>query len=394
MPYKIHLRVSCLAVTSVLMLPVVPTYAALDKFQPYVTTRVRHDTNLFRRSSNEEDETIAYLGGGVKTDLKLSRQHLLIDAEAETAKYDNFNKLDHTRLKGRAVWAWQIGNLWNGQLGTRYSRSLRSFNQTTIREKDMRTTKVGYFEAGYQIHPDWRLVGAVNYNTVDYQERTRLERDFSSGLFEVQYRNTLNTRVGIRAKRTDYNLQKTVVGSVKTNNDYKEDEISAVFYWEGSAKSKLEARLGYTKQSFNELKDRDYKGSTGRLTYRWIMTGKTKLDLSIWRETSSLRNEVTDYVLTKGISIKPVWSITRLVSLDGTFSYTNDDFKARNSLLSTLGGQRRDDDTYVARIYSTWKPRRQIDLSLGYSWERRDSSISGLDFKNKRVEAKAKYSFK
>ncbi len=393
MPYKIHPRACYLAVTAALILPVSSAYAALDKFQPYVTTKVQRDTNLFRTDNNREDDTIGYLGGGIKTDLKVSRQHLLVDAEAETAKYDNFDKLDHTRLKGRAVWAWQVGNLWSGDLGTRYERSLRSFTQTTIRQKDMRTTKIGYFEAGYQIHPDWRLVGGVNFNTVDYQKQTRLERDFTSGQLEVQYRNTLNTRVGIRAKHTDYNLQETVIGSVKTDNDYKEDEISAVFYWEGSAKSKLKARFGYTEQSFNELKDRDYKGSTGRLTYRWIATGKTRLDLSVWRETSSLRSEVTDYVLTKGISISPAWSITRLVSLNGSLSYTNDDFKARNNILAILGGQRRDDDIYLASIYTTWKPRRQIDLSLGYSWTKRDSSINGLDYTNNRVEAKAKYSF-
>jgi len=392
MPYKIHLRVHCLAVTVALMSPASQTYAALDKFQPYVTTRVLHDTNLFRTDNNSEDDTTTYLGGGIKTDLKLSRQHILVDAEVETAKYDNFNQLDHTRLKGNAVWAWQVGNLWSGKLGTRYERRLRSFTQTTVRQKDMRTRKVGYFEAGYQIHPDWRLVGGVNYSTVDYQKQSRLERDFTSGQFEIQYRNTLNTRVGIRAKHTDYNLQETVVSSIKTNNDYKEDEISAVFYWEGSAKSKLEARFGYTEQSFNELKDRDYKGSTGRLTYRWVVTGKTRFDFSLWRETSSLRSEITDYVLAKGISINPSWSITKLISLNGLISYKNDDFKARNNILAA-GSPRRDDDTYQVSIFSTWKPRRQIDLSLGYSWIKRDSSINNLDYTNNRVEAKAKYSF-
>jgi len=285
MTYKIHPRVHSLVVLAALTLPVGTSYAALDKFQPYATARVLHDSNLFRSSNNKEDDTVAYVGGGIRTNLKVSRQHFLVDVEAVRAHYDNFDKLDHTRLKGRAVWAWQVGNLWSGELGTTSERSLRSFTQTAVRQKDMRTRKAGFFKVGYQIHPDWRLVGGVNYNTVDYQDQKNLERNFSSGQLEVQYKNTLNTRVGIRAKHSDYSLQETVIGSIKTNNDYKEDELSAVFYWEGSAKSKLDARFGYTKQSFNELSDRDYKGSTGRLTYHWLMTGKTRLDLAIWRET-------------------------------------------------------------------------------------------------------------
>ncbi|NOY16574.1 MAG: hypothetical protein GXP23_06560, partial [Gammaproteobacteria bacterium] len=70
----------------------------------------------------------------------------------------------------------------------------------------------------------------------------------------------------------------------------------------------------------------------------------------------------------------------------------NDDFKARNNILAA-GSPRRDDDTYQVSIFSTWRPRRQIDLSLGYSWIKRDSSINNLDYTNNRVEAKAKYSF-
>jgi hypothetical protein len=320
------------------MLPIGTAYAVLDKFEPYVMAKVKRDDNLFRSSDNEEDETIAYLGGGIKTDLKMSRQHFLVDAEAERAKYDNFDDLDHTRLNGRAVWAWQVGNLWSGQLGTRYAREMRSFEQTLIREKDMRTRKVGYFDAGYQLHPDWQLVGGLSYTTVDYQERKILERDFTSGQFEVKYRNTLNTRVGVRVKHTEYDLQDRQIAGFDINNDYKESEVSAIFFWEGSAKSKLEARLGYTWQSFDELDDRDYNGSTGRLTYQWIMTEKTRFDFTAWRETSSRNDEVIDYVLTKGISISPEWSVTELVSIRGTLGYENDDFKARNDILTALGG--------------------------------------------------------
>ncbi len=393
MKNRTHLSVWSLAIPVAVMLPVATASAVLDKFEPYVTATVLRDTNLFRSSDNKEDDTIAYVGGGVKTDLKVSRQHFLVDAEAVRAKYNDFDDLDHTRLNGRAAWAWQVGNLWSGQLGTRYTRETRSFTHTLIREKDMRTRKVGYLDAGYQIHPDWQLVGGLSYTTVDYQERKILERDYTSGQFEVKYRNTLNTRVGVRAKHTDFDLKDRQVAGVDIDNDYTENEISGVFYWEASAKSKLEALLGYTWQSFDELDDREYNGSTGRLTYRWIMTGKTTFDLSVWRETSSRNDEVINYVLNKGVSISPVWSVTDLVSIRGTLGYENDDFKARNDILTALGEERRDDDIYLASIYTSWRPRRNLDLSAGYRWEKRDSNIKIRDFTDNQVEARVAFSF-
>lgn len=355
-------------------------------------TRVRQDSNLFRVSNNAKDDTIGYLGAGFKSDFKLSRQHLLLDAEVERAKYDNFDNLDHTSAKSNAAWGWRVGNLWNGRLGVRVDRVLRSFTQSQVFEKDMRTQKVTYFDAGYQIHPDWQLVAGFNYTDVAYQERKLLERNFSSGLFEVKYRNTLNTKVGIRVKYTDYSLQSRIISGVRISNDYTETEISGTFYWEGSAKSKLEMRLGYTDQNYDELTDRDYQGSTGRLTYKWQMSGKTRLDLSIWRETSSLNYEVINYVLTKGISIQPVWSVTPLITLRGIFSYKNDDFKAQNSTPG-LGSANRDDDTYQYGIRAGWMPRRNIDLSLDYKRSKRDSSINTRDYTDDQIEARARYNF-
>ena len=81
------------------------SYAALDKFDPYAYARVRYDSNLFRRDSNEEDETIGYLGAGVNADWKLSRQHLLLDAVVARAKYDSNDQLDHTMIDATGTWA-------------------------------------------------------------------------------------------------------------------------------------------------------------------------------------------------------------------------------------------------------------------------------------------------
>ena len=90
-----------------------------------------------------------------------------------------------------------------------------------------------------------------NLRDVSYQERKRLDRDASSGSLEVQYRNTLNTRVGVRGKYTKNDLKDENIGGVTIDNDYDETEISGVFYWEGTAKSALEARVGYVDVSYN-----------------------------------------------------------------------------------------------------------------------------------------------
>ena len=139
-------------------LPVGASHAALEKFDPYAYAQVRYDSNLFRRDSDEEDETIGYLGAGVQADWKLSRQHLLLDAVVARVKYDSNDQLDHTMIDAKGTWAWQVGNLWSGNLGYRYEDELTSFTERLTTDKDMRTTQTGFLTAGYQIHPDWRVI--------------------------------------------------------------------------------------------------------------------------------------------------------------------------------------------------------------------------------------------
>lgn len=389
--YQVGGLVFCLA----MFLPVGVSVAALDKFDPYAYARVLYDSNIFRASGDfnddEEDDTVGHLGAGVSADLKLSRQHLLLDLEVDRAKYDNFDDLDHTRVDGVGTWDWQAGNLWSGNLGYEYQRKLRSFEEQFIREKDMKTTKTGFFDAGYQLHPDWRLEAGFNYRDISYQDRNRLDRDAITGLFEVQYSNTRNTRVGVRTRYTDNDLSEDDFLGI--SNDYTETEISGVFYWEGSGKSSLEARLGYTDQKFDDLDERDFQGTTGRLSFRWKATGKTKVDFSVWRETSNLSSEITTYVLRKGAEIRPIWSVTPKVSVFGGASYFEDDFKGDNEIVTALGGQRRNDDNWRFRIGSTWEPRDYMQLTLSYAKQKRDSSIDVRDADVDQVDARIRFDF-
>ena len=98
-------------------------------------------------------------------------------------------------------------------------------------------------------------------------------------------------------------------------------------------------------------------------------------------------------MLAQGISISPTWKITSKVSLDGELLYNNDDFKARNDIITPLGFQRRDDDTWLFSVTANWDPRNYLRLSVGYRKENRDSSIDERDFDDNQVDAKVRVQF-
>ena len=73
------IQLTGLSFFAVLLFPTGSPLAALDEFSPYVYVRVLHVDNIFRTEDNEDDDTIGHLGAVVKTDLKLSRQHLIFE---------------------------------------------------------------------------------------------------------------------------------------------------------------------------------------------------------------------------------------------------------------------------------------------------------------------------
>ena len=391
---KTHLNfpVRGLVCLAAFALPASQVFAALDKFTPYAYVRVIQDDNVFRSANNEDDETITHLVGGFDSDWKLSRQHLLLSGIVDRTEYKDFDELDNTALDGRATWNWQLGNLWSGKLGTRYSKEMSSFRQTLTQNKEMRTRKVNFFEAGYQVHPDLRVSAAVDASDVSYEDRKRLNRDTTGTQLDILYKNTLNTRVGLRIRHAKNELNKSLVGGVPVSNDYDETTVSGLLFWEATGITALEARVGYTDLSYDELDDRDFQGLSSRLTYISKLTGKTRLNVSIWHETSSFRTEISSYVLTKGVSVSPRWLATPKISVDGEVSFTNDDFKGTNKINQTLGLPNRDDDTWLYRVSANWDPRRNVRVSLGYRNESRDSSDDIRDFDDQQVDFKVQLS--
>lgn len=378
--------------------------AAIDEFSPYAFAGVFYDSNVFRlpnrqaaidvTGDDQMDDTTNHLGAGFNADWKLSRQHFLFGGRADQSRYHTFDQLDNTALFGQATWDWQIGNLWSGNLGTTYDKHLSSFNENRLPVKDMRTEKDGNFTAQYAIHPDWRLVAGLGVSDVEFQKRNYLNRKSNSGVFAVQYQNTRSSRVGVRFTLTDYDLNDVVVPGVGTvSNDYKEYNVSGVFYWEGSQKSTFELDLGYTRQKYDEVDLREFKGTTGNLTYHWMVTGKTKLDISVWHDTSTLDDEIEGYVVTTGMSLRPSWSVTPVISLGGVLQYKNDDFKGRNQVVGVIGGAKREDDTWLYGVLASWSPRTYVSLSLGLQQENRDSNVSFNDFDDTRADAELRFTF-
>jgi exopolysaccharide biosynthesis operon protein EpsL len=390
---NISYLVGGLFVVTLLLMSTSNSFAAADNFTPYVYSRVSNVSNLFRVANDAEaisllgntdtDDTVRYVGAGFRAELPVSRQRIRADVSVDRVNYETFGGLNHTQKDGKATWLWQVGNLWSGNLGYRHRERLSTDYELQNILRDTRTQNTLFLDAGYHIAPDWRLMGSLTRSDQSYEIRDYLDRKFRSEQLEIQYKNTLNTRLGLRARVTEANFLNLDINL--NSQDSKETEISGVVYWEGTNKSHFEARFGITDQKYDELTERNFRGSIGRMTYYWLASKKSKLDISLWRESDSDYDEITAFVITRGLSITPTWYATGKITLSGTVSYQ------RNNFENDLGS--REDNVRLFTINTSYNPMRSVNLKFGYQTEKRTSNDPDSEFVTSQVNVNVRLIF-
>lgn len=379
--------------------------ATTDAFQPYVQASIARDSNLFRVSGDAEAlnalgttdkaDTIHQLSAGFDSDLSLSRQRVVLHANVDRFSYEHFSDLDHTGGQGDAVWHWRAGDLWNGDIGYGYSRTLSSFEQVQSRIKNIRTRQTTQANATFQFHPRWQLTATAGWldleNSAD--ERRQNDRRETFGELEATFVSPAGTRAGLWGRATDADLpNREVVATSLVDNSYRETRAGVLGRWPVTGHSELDGRVGYTKREHAQIVERDFDGTTGRLGYKWQVTDKTQLDASWWRDIHAVDDELASYVLDKGGGVGASWSATAKLQLRVNIERKRFDYAGDPGLVvSSL--EPREDTLKAAGVSLTYTPLHKIQVVLRFKGTSRDSNRASAGYRDRYVEAALRVGF-
>lgn len=377
-----------------------------DTFVPYLYAGALHDDNVFRVADDEEarevtggsrmSDTMTTHGLGLRVNKPVSLQTLRLDAAVERANYQHFDNLDHTAGDALAAWDWEVGRAADGTISHEYRRSLSSFTEFQRAERDLRTVNVSHVSGGVNFLTAWRIELGGESRSVRYDEQTFLDRDEEMAFAQLLYATSVNTRVGLRGRFTDADLEPQQTGDpTPTNNDYEEAEYSLVVGWEGTAKSYFEARAGYTRRDQEDPAQSDFSGATGQLVHRWSITPMTTLRTSLYRNTNVLDYRIATFVVTEGASLEPSWQMTPDTRLVARMAYERDDFEGPvvagdGSQISDAG---REDKVASAGAAIEYEAITDLLLRLGVDHGDRNSNRDDSDYEYTQVNAGLSYAF-
>jgi exopolysaccharide biosynthesis operon protein EpsL len=351
----------------------------------------KHDSNLFRLSDNadaeatigssDKSDNIYQIGVGARYELRHSRQKLVLDGSVDQNWFQNFDTLNNTSNNVRGEWGWQAGNSWDGTLGVGHRHYLENFGNVQQNIRDIVDRTRAYGSANFR--PLSYLKFTLDLDSVDedHSEETRefLDNRTNSAAFTANWVTPSKNTVGLKFKRADATYPNDAVfGAAALDNSYAENEYSLVAVWNVTAASLLRGRLGRTERKFDEDPSRNFSGPTWRLGYEWKPTGKTALEMAVWRELSGFEDFSGTYMRTTGIGIFPAWSVVPKLVLQGKAAYQTRDYIG-SSPFSPSTGQREDQER-LFQLAAVWTPLRLTKLILAVESGDRNSNQTLADY--------------
>lgn len=351
----------------------------LDTLQFRASLNKTHDSNLFRRASNEVSDQITTTTLGVKLDKTYSLQRVLLDVSLTDYKYDVSNFLDFTAKNYNGSWQWSLTPSLTGSVSTQRAQSQNNFGDFRSSALNIRTQTDNQFLVRYSPHNVWSgLLGFTQSNLSNSAAFTAIS-DFDSSGFDtgVSYQFPSGTSITLQSHRRNAEYKKRPLNPlIAFDNGYEEQEYEANFFMADEGRSKLNAKIGYLDREYNNFTIRNYSAVTGYVDYELILTGKLRSNINLSRILAPYETITTTYSLTDSISGRLTYNLTSKVQAGINAQYGERDFGGRGQFGSS---GRLDKDTSYGAILR-WVPIKNVGFSLSASKSHRNSTLTNFSY--------------
>jgi hypothetical protein len=240
---------------------------------------------------------------------------------------------------------------------------------------------------------EWLASATYAHRRLDYSAAVYADDQYRLDSFGVtlQWHPAGPLSVSVGPRLTQGRLPQARVetdGSVSEER-FERHDLDVVVDWRATGASSLTGRLSVTRQRYELLRQRDFSGATGQLTWHWLPTGRTTLDLALSRDTGSetsffsldflgqpVRGSGDNSELTTRATGRMTYQLGGKSSLSLSGQYAERQLAARTTLgsagivLGSAGGRER---SASLALGAAWAPTRSLELDCAVAHARRAS---------------------
>ena len=309
-----------------------------DVFGVTVFANERYDSNLYRLPDGAQpfgdgrrSATTRSLGIGLNLDKSYGQQRFDLSGNVAQDHYSPYDFLNTTSRVINAAWSWTLTPSLTGLLSISRSQAPNNFSdtgvitQTNLRKVEDRTLSIDY-RPGAAIHPRLAFLQDEDKSQQPTFNRQNAKTTSLQGGLVYDFRSGNEAELYFRRGRGNYTNVATDP-SIQQDSQFHEHETGLSAHYTSTGFSSFDGRLGYLSRTSDDFTSRDFGGVVGQLTYTYIATGKTQLQLVASRSLASTQDIASTYSQDTTVSFNPVWSATSKITVRPTLSVTRRSFR-------------------------------------------------------------------
>lgn len=392
-PLRTAQRLAARVSLAAAMIAAAPSVYALgnDSIMLRAFARTTYDSNVFRISDDldpdivlggrSKSDQIWGVGAGIRCDLPISQQRVLLDASATRYDYSRFDQLDYTAYALRAAWDWRLGKSWSGRIGggrredrQTYSADVGFFIPSLLTTSDVQ------LDARYALGTRWELQAQLTAFRYRYDNDQQQVDDFDSDSLSmgVRYKTALGNALGLRLLHQQGQWpNRSQVQSFLFDDEYRQYTLSVVADWRPSSRSRLYGDLGYTWRDQGGAEDRDFDGMSGQITYDYALGGKSQLRASVYQLRGPIEDFTATYTRSTGLSVTYFYELGPKTRLQANAGYRELSYAG---LLLAPDALQRDDELSTFGASVAYQAMRKLTLNAGARYDQRRSNAALGDY--------------
>lgn len=374
-------------------------------FELCVAEKVTYDSNLYRLPASADvtsrlgpdasrDDYMYSTSACANGNWHLSRQDVLLKAEVSDNRFQRNDILDNVSGNAGLMWSWQtIGN-WAGKFGAGYSRALGTFYNDRPLTKDVVDSYNYLAELRHPIVGNLNAVVGAQGRFAEHGAAERAADDFRSndGKASVEYVSRSANVLAVDYRFSKARYPTTVFfDDAPLARNYDERVIGGRLKYSSRSDTTFTATAGYLKRRYEEDASRDYSGGIGRASLQWQPSEGFQVVLSGWRELSSYFDAESNYFVSRGVSLIPVWTPRTNLKIAPVLWWEKQQYLS-NSLVDittdTTGLPQREDKVVALGGQISWSFLRYLELGVAYRHEQHDSNRELTGYEGNIASAK------
>ena len=338
------------------------------------------DDNLLRVADDappfdgRRSDAYRTLEGGVVYKKRISRQRIEASAKVSKVKFDHFDQLDYSGRDLVGTWFWEAGKQFEGRAETLYVQTLAPYTDFNSDERNLRQQRRTMFDAGWKLHPDWKLRAGAARDKYTYALPAQRFNNRTEKVYETEllYQPGSGSSVGLVARRVKgaYPYRRPFADNVLTD-DFTQDELKARVHWLATGATTVQALAGYVRRDQPSYGAGTTSGFDGRVTVLFSPQGKLSYTGAVWRAFAPIESPSVSYTLNRGLSLGASWSASAKLMVDAGAVYEKRDYTARTVF---AGSDDLGDAVRSASLRATWQVRPTLQVSASYAYQARTGS--------------------